>query len=65
MTLTEISERIGEINEAAELGDFEKAHSFEDMLRKQFLQAVVDGKYRTRKQMIEAAKMVLIWPSTR
>ena len=54
MKLQEVKERIEEINRLSKFDD-EMAHSNEDDLFYDFVESVKDGKYKTRKEIIEVA----------
>lgn len=53
MKLQEVKERIAKIEKCKD--DDEMAHVYEDDLFYDFVEAVKDGKYKTRKQIIEVA----------
>ena len=53
MRLQEIKDRVRNIEQMK--GDNEMAHYYEDELFYDFVKAVKDGKYKTRKKMIKAA----------
>lgn len=53
MKLQEVKERITKIENCK--ADDEMAHVYEDDLFYDFVEAVKDGKYKTRKQIIEVA----------
>jgi len=53
MKIQEVKERLAKIENCK--GDDEMAHVYEDGLFYDFVEAVKDGKYKTRKEMIEIA----------
>ena len=53
MKIQEVKERLAEIEHCKD--DDEMAHSYEDDLFYDFVEAVKDGKYKTRKEIIEVA----------
>tara|TARA_R100000750_G_scaffold58046_1_gene45541 strand:+ start:622 stop:831 length:210 start_codon:yes stop_codon:yes gene_type:complete len=53
MKIQEVKERVAKIEHCKD--DDEMAHSYEDDLFYDFVEAVKDGKYKTRKEIIEVA----------
>lgn len=53
MKLQEVKERLAKIEHCKD--DDEMAHCYEDDLFYDFVETVKDGKYKTRKEMIEVA----------
>ncbi len=57
MNLQEATYRVTRIKQCS--GDDEIAHTFEDELFHDFVKAIKNGKYETKKEMIEIATKVL------